>query len=146
MYVVSIVNDNVCGCFRDVLAQKVLFLQVHNNALLVAKSNSNRLVYELGIHPILAKQGKIASNRLVKQLGINGNLPSLCAEGAYMRAVMFCHRDFHLVFLAPPPHFPRARRVPARLVFSRGPRASFSPAAGLPIVPRRFLFVQQAAR
>jgi hypothetical protein len=37
MDVVSIVNGNVCGRFRDVLARKVLFLQVHNSASLVAK-------------------------------------------------------------------------------------------------------------
>jgi hypothetical protein len=37
MDAVSIVNGNVCGRFRDVLARKVLFLQVHNNALLVSK-------------------------------------------------------------------------------------------------------------
>jgi hypothetical protein len=37
MDVVSIVNDNVCGRFRDVLARKVRFLQVHNNASLVVK-------------------------------------------------------------------------------------------------------------
>jgi hypothetical protein len=37
MDVVSIVNGNVCGRFRDVLAWKVLLLQVHNNASLVAK-------------------------------------------------------------------------------------------------------------
>jgi hypothetical protein len=37
MDVVSIVNGNVCGCFRDVLAWNVCFLQVHNNASLVAK-------------------------------------------------------------------------------------------------------------
>jgi hypothetical protein len=37
MDVVSIVNGNVCGCFRDVLAQKVRFLQVHNSAPLVVK-------------------------------------------------------------------------------------------------------------
>jgi hypothetical protein len=33
----SIVNGNVCGRFRDVLARKVRFLQVHNNASLVVK-------------------------------------------------------------------------------------------------------------
>jgi hypothetical protein len=32
MDAVSIVNGNVCGRFRDVLAQKVRFLQVHNSA------------------------------------------------------------------------------------------------------------------
>jgi hypothetical protein len=37
MDVVSIVNGNVCGRFRDVLARKVRFLQVHNNASLVVK-------------------------------------------------------------------------------------------------------------
>jgi hypothetical protein len=37
MDVVSIVNGNVCGRFRDVLTWKVLFLQVHNNASLVSK-------------------------------------------------------------------------------------------------------------
>jgi hypothetical protein len=37
MDIVSIVNGNVCGRFRDVLARKVRFLQVHNSALLVAK-------------------------------------------------------------------------------------------------------------
>jgi hypothetical protein len=37
MDVVSIVNGNVCGRFHDVLAREVLFLQVHNSALLVAK-------------------------------------------------------------------------------------------------------------
>jgi hypothetical protein len=37
MGVVSIVNGNVCGHFRDVLARKVRFLQVHNNASLVVK-------------------------------------------------------------------------------------------------------------
>jgi hypothetical protein len=37
MDVVSIVNGNVCGRFRDMLTQKVLFLQVHNSASLVAK-------------------------------------------------------------------------------------------------------------
>jgi hypothetical protein len=37
MDTVSIVNGNVCGRFRDVLARKVRFLQVHNNALLVVK-------------------------------------------------------------------------------------------------------------
>jgi hypothetical protein len=31
------VNGNVCGRFRDVLARKVRFLQVHNNASLVVK-------------------------------------------------------------------------------------------------------------
>jgi hypothetical protein len=34
---VSIMNDNVCGRFRDVLARKVRFLQVHNSASLVVK-------------------------------------------------------------------------------------------------------------
>jgi hypothetical protein len=45
MDVVSIVNGNVCGCFRDVLALKVLFLQVHNNTSLATKSvpSSSRL-------------------------------------------------------------------------------------------------------
>jgi hypothetical protein len=37
MDVVSIVNGNVCGRFRDVLAQEVRFLQVHNSASLVVK-------------------------------------------------------------------------------------------------------------
>jgi hypothetical protein len=37
MDVVSIVNGNVCGRFRDVLARKVRFLQVHNSASLVIK-------------------------------------------------------------------------------------------------------------
>jgi hypothetical protein len=37
MDVVSIVNGNVCGRFRDVLARKACFLQVHNNASLVVK-------------------------------------------------------------------------------------------------------------
>jgi hypothetical protein len=37
MDVVSIVNGNVCGRFGDVLARKVRFLQVHNNASLVVK-------------------------------------------------------------------------------------------------------------
>jgi hypothetical protein len=37
MDVVSIVNGNECGRFRDVLARKVRFLQVHNNASLVVK-------------------------------------------------------------------------------------------------------------
>jgi hypothetical protein len=36
MDVVSIVNGTVCGRFRDVLAQKVLFLQVRNSASLDA--------------------------------------------------------------------------------------------------------------
>jgi hypothetical protein len=40
-----IVNGNVCGRFRDVLAWKVLFLQVHNSASLIAKwvPSSSRL-------------------------------------------------------------------------------------------------------
>jgi hypothetical protein len=33
----SIVNGNVCGRFRDVLARKVRFLQVHNSISLVVK-------------------------------------------------------------------------------------------------------------
>jgi hypothetical protein len=37
MNTVSVVNDDVCGRFCDVLAQKVLFLQVHNSASLDAK-------------------------------------------------------------------------------------------------------------
>jgi hypothetical protein len=37
MDTVSIVNGNECGCFRDVLARKVRFLQVHNSASLVVK-------------------------------------------------------------------------------------------------------------
>jgi hypothetical protein len=37
MDVISIVNGNVCGRFRDVLARKVLFLQVHKSASLVTK-------------------------------------------------------------------------------------------------------------
>jgi hypothetical protein len=37
MDVVSIVNGNVCGRFRDVLAQMVYFLQVHNSASFIAK-------------------------------------------------------------------------------------------------------------
>jgi hypothetical protein len=37
MDTVSIVNGNECGRFRDVLARKVCFLQVHNNASLVVK-------------------------------------------------------------------------------------------------------------
>jgi hypothetical protein len=37
MDAVSIVNGNVCGRLRDVLARKVRFLQVHNSASLVAK-------------------------------------------------------------------------------------------------------------
>jgi hypothetical protein len=45
MDVVSIVNGNVYGRFRDVLAREVLFLQVHNSASLVSKyvPNSSRL-------------------------------------------------------------------------------------------------------
>jgi hypothetical protein len=38
MDAVSIVNGNVCGRSRDVLARKVRFLQVHNSASLVAKN------------------------------------------------------------------------------------------------------------
>jgi hypothetical protein len=37
MDTVSIVNGNECGRFRDVLARKVRFLQVHNGASLVVK-------------------------------------------------------------------------------------------------------------
>jgi hypothetical protein len=37
MDVVSIVNGNVCGHFRDVVARKVRSLQVHNSASLVVK-------------------------------------------------------------------------------------------------------------
>jgi hypothetical protein len=37
MDAISIVNGNECGRFRDVLARKVHFLQVHNNASLVVK-------------------------------------------------------------------------------------------------------------
>jgi hypothetical protein len=37
MDAVPIVNGNVCGHFRDVLAQKVRFLQVYNNGSLVVK-------------------------------------------------------------------------------------------------------------
>jgi hypothetical protein len=37
MDVVSVVNGNVCGRFRDVLARKVHFLQVHNSASLDVK-------------------------------------------------------------------------------------------------------------
>jgi hypothetical protein len=37
MDTVSIVDGNVCGRFRDVLARKVRFLQVNNSALLVVK-------------------------------------------------------------------------------------------------------------
>jgi hypothetical protein len=37
MDAVSIVNGNVCGCFCDVLARMVRFLQVHNSASLVVK-------------------------------------------------------------------------------------------------------------
>jgi hypothetical protein len=37
MDTVSIVNGNVWGRFRDVLARKVRFLQVHSNASLVAR-------------------------------------------------------------------------------------------------------------
>jgi hypothetical protein len=37
MDAVSIVNGNVCGRFRDVLARKVRFLQVRNSASLVVK-------------------------------------------------------------------------------------------------------------
>jgi predicted secreted protein len=37
MDTVSILNSNVWGRFRDVLAGKVRFLQVHNSASLVAK-------------------------------------------------------------------------------------------------------------
>jgi hypothetical protein len=37
MDAVSIVKGNVCGRFREVLAWKVRFLQVHNSASLVAK-------------------------------------------------------------------------------------------------------------
>jgi hypothetical protein len=45
MDAVSIVNSNECGRFRDVLAQKVRFLQVHNNASLDGKQvpHSSRL-------------------------------------------------------------------------------------------------------
>jgi hypothetical protein len=45
MDAISIVNGNVCGRFRDMLARKVLFLQVHNSASLVAKlvPSSSRL-------------------------------------------------------------------------------------------------------
>jgi hypothetical protein len=45
MDAISIVNGNVCGRFRDVMAQKVRFLQVYNSASLVAKrvSYSSRL-------------------------------------------------------------------------------------------------------
>jgi hypothetical protein len=56
------------------------------------------LVYELGIHLILAKQEKLASNRLAKQFGINGKLPSNPAPGANIRSDFFCHRDLHLLF------------------------------------------------
>jgi hypothetical protein len=37
MDIVPIVNDNEWGRFRDVLARKVRFLQVHNSASLVVK-------------------------------------------------------------------------------------------------------------
>jgi hypothetical protein len=37
MDAVSIVNGNVFGRFRDVLARKVRFLQVHNSASLAVK-------------------------------------------------------------------------------------------------------------
>jgi hypothetical protein len=37
MDAISIVNGNDCGHFRDVLARKVLFLQVPNSASLVVK-------------------------------------------------------------------------------------------------------------
>jgi hypothetical protein len=37
MDAVSIVNGNVCGHFRDVLARKVRFLPVRNSASLVVK-------------------------------------------------------------------------------------------------------------
>jgi hypothetical protein len=37
MSAVSVVNNNVCGRFRDVLAQKVLFCRYTNNISLVAK-------------------------------------------------------------------------------------------------------------
>jgi hypothetical protein len=40
MDTVSIVNGNVCGRFRDVLARKVRFLQVHNNALCTSTWNT----------------------------------------------------------------------------------------------------------
>jgi hypothetical protein len=45
MDAVSIVNGNVCVRFHDVLAWKILFLQVHNSASLIAKcvSSSSRL-------------------------------------------------------------------------------------------------------
>jgi hypothetical protein len=37
MYVVSIVNGNVCGRFHDVLARKVRFLQYITTLRLIAK-------------------------------------------------------------------------------------------------------------
>lgn len=110
------------------------------------KSNSNSLVYELDIHLVLAKQEKLTSNRLAKQLGINGKLPSLPTAGANIRAVTFCHRDLHLVFLAPSPHFSRAQRVGACLSVSRGPRVPpFLPhTPGLPILMLLFFSSQVA--
>ena len=85
-----------------------------------SKSNYNNLVYELGIHLVLAKQEKLTSNRLAKQLGINGKLPSLPVPGANIRAVTFCHRDLHLVFWLRR-HTSRARKGLARA--SRSPAA-----------------------
>jgi hypothetical protein len=41
MDAVSIVNGNVCVRLHDVLAWKILFLQVHNSASLIAKCVSS---------------------------------------------------------------------------------------------------------
>ena len=44
------------------------------------------MLFQLGIHIILAKQEKIASNSLAKQLGINNNLANLPSARANIRA------------------------------------------------------------
>jgi hypothetical protein len=63
----------------------ILFIMEPTN-IYGPKSNSNSLVYELGIHLILTKSGKLMSNSLAKQLGIASNLPSMHAAGANIRA------------------------------------------------------------
>jgi hypothetical protein len=51
-----------------------------------AKSNSNRLANQLGIHLILEKQEKLTFNNLANQLDKNRNLAKLTSPRAYMRA------------------------------------------------------------
>jgi hypothetical protein len=110
----------------------------HILVYVLPKSNSNSLVYELGIHLILTKSGKLMSNSLAKQLSINGKLPSIRAAGASVLPSLFASHFFaagaipagakrwrlDAPFFLPRPHTSRDASFPSRTPHApeQGPR------------------------